>query len=243
MICILKKEIYQLYSSAIGFIIMSVFIVVSGLFLWVFRDTSILSGNVASLEQLFFMAPYLFLFLIPSITMGSISEEFQSGTTEIVFTKPITTGQFITGKYLAYILLLLFLVLLSLTHYYSLNQLSSPQGNIDHGSIIGSYAGMFLLGCGFTAIGIFGSSLARSQVAAFIISLLLCFLSYWGFYYISRLSLFNGGPDAFIEKVGMEYHYLSLSRGVIVGGDVGYFLFVILLFLSLSHITLTRRIS
>lgn len=243
MISIFKKEIYELYSSAIGYIIMSVFIIVVGLFLWVFRDTSILSGNVAALDQLFFMAPYLFLFLIPSITMASISEEFQSGTTEIVFTKPITIGQFLTGKYLAYILLLFVLILLTLTHYYSLNQLASPIGNIDHGSIIGSYAGMFLLGCAFTAIGIFGSSLARSQVAAFIISLFLCFLCYWGMYYISRLSIFSGGADSLFEKMGMEYHYLSLSRGVIEMGDIGYFAFVILLFLSLSHITLKRRLS
>lgn len=243
MISIFKKEINQLYSSATGYIIMSVFIIAVGLFLWVFRDTSILTGNVASLDQLFFMAPYLFLFLIPSITMASISEEFQSGTAEIVFTKPITIGHFLAGKYLAYIFLLLFLIVLTLTHYYSLDQLASPVGNIDHGSIIGSYAGMFLLGCAFTSIGIFGSSLARSQVSAFIISLIFCFFSYWGMYYVSRLSIFTGGTDATIEKMGMENHYLSLSRGVIEIGDVGYFGFIILLFLSLTYIVLIKRLS
>ncbi len=242
MIAIFKKEISHLLSSSIGFIIMSVFIVVVGLFMWVFKDSSILTGNIASLDQFFFMAPYMFLFLIPSITMESVSEEFQSGTTEIVFTKPITTPQFLLGKYMAYVVLLFFLLILTFTHYYSLNELSSPQGNIDHGSILGSYFGMFLLACAFASIGIFGSSIARNQVTAFIISLFLCFIFYWGFYYISRISAFSGSADSFLESIGMEYHYNSLSRGVIEASDLGYFIFLILLFLSLSFIVLTRRL-
>ena len=241
MISIYKKEMQLFFSSVIGYIVVGLFIALTGMFLWVFRDTSILYTPFAVLDQLFFMTPYVFLFLIPALTMKSFADEFQKGTIELLFTKPLSLWQVLMGKYLAYLTLVAIMIIFSLINYYSLHQLASPVGAIDHGSIIGSYLGMLLLGAAFVAIGIFSSSMCSNQVTAFLVAIGISFAFYWGFYYLSGLPLFTAGADILLEKLGMEYHYSSISRGVVDNRDVSYFIFIIVLFISSSYIILNSR--
>jgi ABC-2 type transport system permease protein len=238
---ILIKEIEAFFSTVTGYIVIGVFITVTGLFLWVFKDTSILDNAYATLDQLFFMTPYIFLFLIPALTMRSFADEFQKGTIELLYTKPITLWTIVWNKYIAHLILVLITILLSLIYYYSLNQLASPKGDIDHGAIIGSYLGMVLLGAAFTAIGIFASALSRNQITAFLTGVIINFSIYWGLYYLSRLPIFIGGLDIVIERVGMDFHYASISRGNIDTRDLTYFIFIVGLFISATYMVLKSR--
>ena len=238
---ILVKELRSYFSSIVGYIIIGIFLIISSLFLWVFNDTSILKGPFANLDQLFFMAPYLFLFIIPAMTMRSFADEYQRGTIELLYTKPISLSQIIMGKYFACLVIVLITVFMTLIYYYALNQLASPPGFVDHGSIIGSYIGMFLLGAAFIAIGLFASSSSNNQVSAFLVAVIFCFTFFWGFYYLSSIPIFVAGLDIFIERLGIDYHYEALSRGVLDSRDVSYFVFVIVFFLVLTYIILDKR--
>jgi ABC-2 type transport system permease protein len=241
MLSILQKEINTFFSSLIGYIVIGVFLVLMGLVLFVFPDTSLLSYRYASLDQLFQMAPNIFTFLIPALTMRSFAEEKQEGTIEFLATKPLSDLQIILGKYLANLLLVVFALLPTLLYYYTVYKLGSPEGNLDSGATIGSYFGLVFLAAVFVAIGIFSSSLTNNQIVAFVLAAFLCFLVHWGFYYISSLPVFFGKSDDLVQQLGLEFHYNSISRGIVDSRDVIYFLSVIGLFIMLTLLNLERR--
>lgn len=235
------KEINSFFSSLIGYIVIGVFLVVMGLFLWVFPNTNVLDYGYAGLDELFVTSPNIFMFLIPAITMRMLAEEQQSGTIELLATRPITDFAIVLAKYLASVFLVVFALLPTLIYYYSIYQLGSPVGNIDGGAFWGSFIGLILLGAGFAAIGIFASSLTNNQIVAFIVAVFLCFFFYKGFDLVSNFPAFIGSIDFVIENIGMNYHFTSLSRGVIDTRDLVYFLSIIGLFLALTNTALERR--
>jgi len=241
MYSIFLKEINSYFSSLIAYIVIAVFLVSTGLFIWVFSDTSILEYNFATLEQLFSIGPLVFLFLIPALTMRSFSEEKQRGTIEFLHTKPLTDSDIIMGKFFANFLLVLFALLPTLIYYYSVYQLGAPVGNLDSGEIIGSYIGLCFLAGAFVAIGLLASALTENQIVAFILAAFLSFLVHWGFAYISVAPVFYGGFDDLIDKLGMQYHYVSISKGALDSRDVIYFLGVITIFLAATHTVLDKR--
>ncbi|HET7818166.1 MAG TPA: gliding motility-associated ABC transporter permease subunit GldF [Bacteroidia bacterium] len=241
MFTLYKKEIRAFLSSLIGYIAICVFLLLVGLFLWILpTDSNLLNNGYAGLDSLFELAPWVFLFLIPSITMRSFADEKKAGTIEFLLTKPLTDMQIILAKYLAGVTLVLFSLLPTLIYYYSIYKLGNPIGNIDSGGTWGSYIGLFFLASAFTSIGIFASSLSDNQIIAFILSVFLCFFSYIGFEYISRLDLF-GKVDDFILSIGINDHYISMSRGVIDTRDIVYFLSLISLFTLLTKTSLESR--
>lgn len=240
MLSILKKEITTYFSSLVAYITIGVFLLVLGLFLWVFPDTSILAYGYAGLDSLFSTAPYLFMFLVPAITMRSLAEERKEGTFELLLTRPLTNFQIVLGKYLAGVVIVLFALVPTLVYYFSVSTLGTPQGNIDTGAVIGSYIGLFLLGAVFTAIGVFASSVSKTQVIAFTIAVFLCFFFYSGFDSLSTiLSLQNLG----LQNLGITEHYNSISRGVLDTRDLMYFLVVITFFIWLTLFVLHRQLK
>ena len=241
MLSIFKKEINAFFSSLIGYMVIAVFLILTGLLLWIFPDTSLLNQNFATLDQLFHLAPMIFMFLIPAVTMRTFSEEQQSGTIEFLTTKPLKDWEIIGGKYLACVLLVAFALLPTLIYYATIYQLGSTVGNLDSGAIMGSYIGLLLLGGVFAAIGVFASSLTNNQIIAFLLAAFLSFFVHWGFDFISRLPFFVGQGDDIVQMFGVDYHYRSISRGVVDTADVVYYLSVIALFLVLTQVALGRR--
>lgn len=215
----------------VAYVTIGVFLLVLGLLLWVFPDTSILEYGYAGLDNLFNTVPYLFMFLIPAITMGSLAQEHKEGTFELLATRPLTDWQIVLGKYLAGLLLVVFALLPTLVYYYSVHNLGDPPGNIDTGAVIGSYIGLFLLGGAFVAIGLFASSITNNQIIAFTVAVFLSFITFSGFDSLSTLlSLQNLG----LQDVGINQHYQSISRGVLDTRDLVYFLSFIVLFLVIT---------
>ncbi len=238
MLTILRKEITSYLSSLVAYVTIGVFLLVLGLFLWVFPDSSILEYGYSGLDSLFSTAPYLFMFLIPAITMRSLAEERKEGTFELLATRPLTDWQIVLGKYLACLLLVLFTLLPTLVYYYSVHSLGNPVGNIDTGAVIGSYIGLFLLGGVFVAIGLFASSVTSNQIIAFTIAVFLCFFAFSGFDSLSTLlSLQNLG----LQDLSINQHYQSISRGVLDTRDLVYFLSFIALFLVITKTIMGGR--
>jgi len=235
-----KKEFRQFFSSLTGYIAIIVFLLLNGLFLFVFPDSNLLDFGYATLDKFFELAPWILLLLIPAITMRSFAEEFKSGTFEILQTKPLSSWQTVFGKYLGALLVVWIALLPTLVYVISIQQLSA-EGGIDMGATIGSYIGLFFLSAVFTAIGICCSSFTSNAVVAFIISGFACFLIYSGFNAISRIPALQSGADYYIEMLGIDFHYRSISRGVIDSRDIIYFISVIGLFLSITHRNLVKR--
>ena len=220
---------------------MVVFLLVVGLFLWVFQaDTNILDSGYSDLGPLFYIAPWVFLFLIPAITMRSIAEERRTGTIELLLTKPLTELQIIMGKYFAGLALVIISIVPTLVYVFSIYQLGNPPGNIDMGGTWGSYIGLLFLAASFVAIGIFSSSVTNNQVVAFILATFLSFFAFIGFESIASFRLF-GGFDSFLINLGINAHYLSMSRGVIDSRDVIYFLALIAIFVQLTQLVINSR--
>lgn len=241
MFTLYKKEIRAFLSSLIGYIAISVFLLLVGLFLWILPSGSnILTNGYAGLDSLFSLAPWVFLFLIPAITMRSFADEKKAGTIEFLLTKPLTDLQIILAKYLASVTLVLFALLPTVIYYYTIYKLGNPIGNIDSGGTLGSYIGLFFLASGFAAIGVFASSLSDNQIVAFILAVFLCFFCYIGFDYISALDLF-GKVDELILSIGINDHYMSMSRGVIDTRDVMYYLSLIAIFILMTKTKLESR--
>lgn len=240
MYSIFKKEIRSFLSSLIAYVVIIVFLLIIGLFTWVFADGNVLSQGYSNLDVLFFMAPWVFIFLISAITMRSFSEEMKQGTFEILSTKPITDFQIIMGKFLASVVLVIFAILPTLLYFYSVYQLGLPKGNIDVGATWGSYIGLVLLGASYCSIGIFASAVTPNQIVAFILSMFLCFFIYVGFQQLSSLSLF-GSWDSLVQSLGIQLHYDSISRGVVDTRDLVYFGSLVSIFLGLTYIVLGSR--
>jgi ABC-2 type transport system permease protein len=234
---ICKKELRQFFSSLTGYIAIIVFLLVNGLMLFVFED-NILDFGYATLDRFFQLAPWVLLLLIPAITMRSFADEFKSGTFEILQTKPLSRSQIVSGKYFGSLIVVLIALIPTIVYFFSIQALSSNEG-IDTGAAIGSYIGLFFLAAVFTAIGVCTSSFTNNAVVAFIISLIACGLLYYGFNAISRL--FESGIDYYIEMLGIDFHYRSISRGVIDSRDVVYFLSVIFLILAITGRNLLKR--
>lgn len=238
MIC--KKEWSQFFSSLTGYIALAIFLLLNGLLLFVFPDTSILNFGYASLGAFFNLAPWVLLFMVPTITMRSFADEYRQGTFEILRTLPITPAQLVWGKFFGALLVVVCAVLPTVIYAISIQQLSVT-GGIDVGATIGSYIGLVLLGGVFTAVGIFTSSLTHNTVIAFITGAFLCFLLYSGFDAISRLEVFNAGLDYYIEMLGINFHYRSMSRGVVRLNDLIYFAAIVVFFLLLTQRNLLKR--
>jgi ABC-2 type transport system permease protein len=228
---IFRKEITSYLSSAVAYVTIGLFLLVLGLFLWVFPDSSILDYGYAGLDSLFSIAPFLFMFLVPAITMRSLAEERKEGTFELLVTRPLTDVQIVLGKYLASVLLLLCALLPTLFYYFTVHALGTPQGNVDTGGVIGSYIGLFLLGSGFAAIGIFASAITKNQIIAFALAVFLCFFIFSGFDSLSGLLSLQ---DYSIQYLGITEHYQSISRGVLDTRDLAYFIILAAVFIALT---------
>lgn len=240
MIYVLRKEINAFLHSLIAYIIIAVFLTSIGLLMWVFPDTSVLEYGFADMSTLFNLGPYVFIFLIPAITMRMFAEEKKAGTMELLLTKPLHDWEIILGKYLAGFVLVVFSILPTLLYYVTIYQLGNPAGNIDTAGTMGSYVGLILLGGVFTSIGIFSSSFTENQVVSFIIAAFLCFVIYSGFQSLAALPLW-GGVAYKIEQMGILYHYNAMSRGLIDSRNVIYFVSVIALMLLLTNFVMSSR--
>jgi ABC-2 type transport system permease protein len=231
MWALFKKEVNGFFSSLTGYLVIAVFLLLISLFMWIVPGQFNVIGNgYATLDSLFALAPWVFLFLVPAITMRMFAEEKRSGTLDLLYTRPVSELQIILSKFLASWALVLFSLLPSLIYFWSVSHLGSPQGNMDMGGTWGSYVGLLFLGGIYAAIGIFASSLTGNQIVAFILAVFLSFLMYLGFEYLSGIA--GTGSTAFlVSRLGISYHYNSVSRGVIDSRDMLYFAGVILLFI------------
>lgn len=231
MIAILKKELNLFFATPIGYLVIAIFLLINGLFLWVFKgDFNILNAGFADLNSFFFITPWFFIFMIPAITMRTFSDEIRLGTIEIIKTKPIGSWDIILGKYFGSLLLVLIALIPTLTYVYTIAQLSATPENLDFGSIFGSYIGLLFLASSITAIGMFSSSLSENQIVAFIIGLLVSFFMFYGFEAIGDL----GSVGSFeLKNLGLHARFINIGRGVINTKDLVYFLSVTFFFLFL----------
>jgi ABC-2 type transport system permease protein len=232
------KEIQSFLSSIIGYIFMLIFLITCWIFLWVISDYyNLLEGGVADLIPFFNLAPLILLILIPAITMRSFAEEKRSGTIELLYTRPISDLKILLAKYFAGIFLVILTILPTLVFYISMHYLGDPVGVMDDGAAITSYLGLILLGAAFVAIGIFCSTITNNQIVAFIIAMFLCWFLYSGLPLLGSYATF-AGFDSVVKYAGMDYHYESIKKGVLVFSDVFYFLSLIAFFLFSSHTVL-----
>ena len=236
MLTLFKKEINGFLNSLIGYIVMIVFLLMMGLFLWIFpMEFNIADNGYANLDGLFILAPFIFLFLIPAITMRSFADEKKSGTLELLMSQPLTDLQVILAKYFAGVALVIISLLPTLIWFFSVYMLGLPKGNLDTGSIWGSYIGLLFLGASFVAIGIFASSLTDNQIVSFIVAVFISFFIYMGFDFIYQFVV-SGKTGLIIQSLGINSHYSSVSRGVIDTRDLIYFISVNVLFIILTKL-------
>ncbi len=240
MLQVLSKEFSSFLNSLIAYVVIGVFLTGMGLLMWVFPETSVLDYGYADMETLFSLGPYVFIFLIPAITMRSFAEEKKGGTMELLFTKPLTDWDIILGKFLASFTLVLFALVPTFIYYYSIYTLGNPVGNLDTPGIIGSYVGLTLLAGVFCSIGIFASCITPNQIVAFIVAAFLCFLIFSGFESVSSLGFWSA-KALNIKQLGILFHYESMSRGLIDSRDVIYFLSVCFIMLSITKLILGSR--
>ena len=241
MISILKKELNSFLGSLIGYMVVVVFLLLNGLFLWVFPGSfNLLDAGYAGLDGLFFLAPWVFLFLIPALTMRFFADEIKSGTIELILTKPISELSLVLGKFFAGLALCIIALSPTLIYVASIYLLGQPQGNLDWGATIGSYIGLVFLSGIYVSIGIFASSLTENQIVSFILAMFICFFCFSGFEQIATLLSYTG-LELSIDKLGISYHYNAISRGVIDTRDVLYFISVTSLFIYGSKLSLQSR--
>ena len=240
MLRILLKEINSYLNSLIAYIVISVFLTGIGLLMWVFPETNVLDYGFADMETLFSFSPYVFLFLIPAVTMKLFAEEKKTGTLELLFTQPVTDFQIILAKYLAGLVIVIFALIPTLIYYFSIYKLGQTQGNIDTAGVIGSYIGLLLLAGVFTAIGVFASSITENQIVAFIIAVFLCFFFYSGFGSMAAIDVWGSGSN-FLDQLGLLYHYSALSKGLIDARNVVYLLSLTVAMLLLTQVIVSSR--
>lgn len=240
MVAIAKKELQQFFSSLTGYMVLIAFLIINALYLFVFKDSNIFELGYATLEPFFSLAPWVFIFLIPAISMRSFSEEYKTGTFEILKTLPLSSWQIVAGKYLAVLAVMLVALIPTLLYPITIQALSA-QGGIDTGGIAGSYLGLIFLAAVFAAISIWCSTLTSNSIISFLFGALMCILLYYGFTAISKLPALTGNADYFIDMLGIDLHYRSISRGVIDSRDIIYFLSLIFLFLFASRQNIQKR--
>ena len=240
MFAILKKEINSFFASPIGYLVIAVFLLLNGLFLWVFKgDFNILEGGFADLSAFFLLAPWILIFLIPAVTMRSFSDEKKQGTLELLLTKPISHVKIVLGKYFGAFIVIIIALIPTLLYVYAISKLGAPEGNLDVGGVMGSYFGLLFLVASYTAIGVFSSTLSDNQIVAFIIAVFICFFFFFGFEGLSNYNIF--GDAFYIEKLGMESHFKSMSRGVLDTRDILYFLSITFLFILLTKLNIQKH--
>ena len=226
---ILFREIKSFFGSAIGYLVVALFLLINGLFLFVIKsDYNILNSGYADLNPFFTLAPWVLLFLIPAVTMRSFSDEKKQGTLELLLTKPISMTALVLGKFFGAVLLIIIAIVPTFIYVWIVNTNGLPEGNVDIGSVVGCYFGLLFLVLGYTSIGVFASTLSENQIVAFIIAIVLCFIFYIGF---QELSNVFGVSSAFIPNLGMDAHFKSMSRVVLDSRDVLYFISIATLFL------------
>lgn len=241
MLALIQKEIRAFFGSIIGYLVVMVYLLINSVFLWLFPGSfNLLDGGYASLGYLFTISPWVFLFLIPALSMRLFADEKKGGTMELLLTKPLSDLQIVLAKYAAGIVLLLVSLLPTLIYYYTAYQLGNPGGNVDSGAAFGSYVGLIFLGAAFLSIGLFASSLTDNQIVAFLLAMFLCFFIFYGFDQIAGFELF-GSLDLFILKLGINEHYISMSRGVIDSRDVLYFVSLIATFVAATRLVIQSR--
>jgi ABC-2 type transport system permease protein len=240
MLQVVAKEFNSFLNSLIAYVVIGVFLTAIGLLMWVFPETSVLEYGYADMYTLFSLAPYVFIFLIPAITMRSFAEEKKAGTMELLLTKPLSDWDIIIGKYLACFLLIVFALIPTVIYYFSIYALGNPSGNIDTPGVIGSYIGLGLLGGVFCAIGIFASAITPNQIVSFILAAFLCYMLLAGFESLSLLNVWSEST-LLIKQLGLLYHYDALSKGLIDSRNIIYFLSVIALMLLVTRIMLGSR--
>ncbi|WP_204345842.1 gliding motility-associated ABC transporter permease subunit GldF [Psychroserpens algicola] len=239
MLAILKKEINSFFASPIGYLVIAVFLLLNGLFLWLFKgDFNVLDNGFADLSTFFLLAPWILIFLVPAVTMRSFADEKKQGTLELLLTKPVSHLHIVLGKYLGALVLIIMALIPTLLYVFTISKLGNPEGNLDTGSILGSYFGLLFLVAAYTSIGVFASSLSDNQIVAFIIAVFICFFFYFGFEGLSNYNPF--GDTLYLEKLGMESHFKSMSRGVLDTRDMIYFLSVTALFIVLTTLNIKR---
>jgi ABC-2 type transport system permease protein len=241
MFAIFKKEIRSFFSSLTGYIVIIVFLLVNSMFMWVFPgEWNILDSGYAGLETLFFLSPWVFLFLVPAVTMRMIAEEKRLGTIELIYSRPITDREFIYGKYLASVALVLLALLPAVIYYISVYLLGESPGNIDKGGTLGAFIGLFFLASVYASAGLFASSITDNQVISFVVAILLCFILFTGFDSFAYLPGLKK-LDEFVIRLGINEHYKSVSRGVIDIRDIVYFAAVVALFNEATRLVLLSR--
>jgi ABC-2 type transport system permease protein len=232
MKALLFREIKSFFGSPIGYLVIAIFLILNGLFLWIFEgEYNILNSGFADLSPFFTISPWILIFLIPAVTMRSFSDEMKQGTLELLLTKPLSIWQIVNGKFFGAMLLIVIAIVPTFIYVYVISSLGMPEGNIDMGSTIGSYFGMLFLISGYSAIGIFTSTLSDNQIVAFLLAVFLCFLFYFGF---DGIANYLPSIENFISNLGMNSHFKSMSRGVIDTRDLLYFVSITIFFLSLT---------
>ncbi|MBS1755432.1 MAG: gliding motility-associated ABC transporter permease subunit GldF [Ferruginibacter sp.] len=237
---ICKKELNQFFSNLTGYIAIILFLMMNGIFLFVLPGSNIFDFGYASLDKFFDLSPWILMFLVPAISMRSLADEFKAGTFETLKTRPLTSWQIVLGKYFSIVVVLLLAILPTVIYIITIKILSA-QGGVDSGGIAGSYIGLFLLAASFAAISLCCSGLTANAVVAFLISAFGCLLLYFGFNALSKLPFFANGPDYYVEMLGIDFHYRSMSRGVLDSRDLIYFISVIFLFLLITVKNLYKK--
>lgn len=241
MLAIFRKEISGFFSSLTGYIVIAVYLLVNSLFMWIFPgEMNIFDNGYAGLDTLFLISPWIFLFLVPAVTMRMIAEEKRLGTIELIFSRPITERGIIWGKYLASVVLVLLALLPGIIYYISVCLLGEVPGNLDKGGTIGAYTGLFFLASVYASIGIFASSITDNQVIAFVTAVLLCFILFMGFDSVAYLPGVKNFDESII-RLGINEHYKSMSRGVIDIRDAVYFISVVIIFNESTRMVLLSR--
>ena len=237
---ILKKEFSQFFSSLTGYVTILLFLLINGLFLFVLNDSSIFEYGYAGMDKFFDLAPWVFMFLVPAITMRVLSDEIRTGTYELLITMPLTPRKIVLGKFIAVVFILILIILPSGMYVYTIKALSSTY-TIDVGGIIGSYIGLLMLAITFASIGVACSGSVSNPIVAFLISAFLCLTIYYGFGALGKISVFSGNADYYLDMLGIDFHYRSMSRGVVDTRDLVYFFSVIISSLYITELKLSRR--
>ncbi len=241
MFTLFLKEIKEFFSSITGYLVVIIFLLVNSMFMWIFRGSfNVFDIGVANIDTLFVISPWVFLFLVPAITMNMFAGELKSGTMELLLTRPLTEFQIVFAKYMAAVVLVLIALIPTFFYLFSINSLADPIGNVDFGAIFGSYIGLFFLAAVYSAIGILASSFSKNAIISFLFSVLFCYIFFLGFENLAYLG-FSGSISDFIISLGINDHYRSMSRGVIDSRDIIYFLSVISLFIFIAKLRLESR--
>ena len=236
MFAIFKKEVRSFFTSPTGYLIIGLFLLLTGLFLWVFKGPfNVFDYGFADLSNFFLLAPWVFLFLIPAITMKSFSEEKKSGTLELLYIKPISLWKVVLGKFWAALFLSFLALIPTLLYVVTIASLGSTIGNYDLGIVLGSYFGLLFLVAAYTAIGVFSSALSENQIIAFITAVFLCFLFFQGFDSLSTLFSASSWVQ-FFQKIGAKFHFDSIAQGILDTRDLVYFISLALFFLYLTYL-------